>query len=65
MNLDPVQILVKMNLRELYHFVRLRSDEHAQWEIRNLSDLISDHLRVVAPNASRYLAGKSQMMQKD
>lgn len=65
MNLDPVQILVKMNLRELYHFVRLRSDEHAQWEIRMLSDGIVQYLHVVAPNASRYLAGKSQMTQKD
>lgn len=65
MNLDPVQVLVKMNLRELYHFVRLRSDEHAQWEIRELSNWIAEHLHVVAPNAARFLGGKSQMMQKD
>ena len=30
-------VLMKMNLREMYHFVRLRDDEHAQWDIRHLA----------------------------
>lgn len=52
------RVLVGMNLRELYHFSRLRSDEHAQWEIRELSDemcrLASRHV----PAGSRMLGGK-------
>lgn len=30
-------IMVTMNVRELYHFLNLRTDEHAQWEIRNMA----------------------------
>ncbi len=60
-NADKVKILAKMNLRELYHFVRLRSDEHAQWEIRNLSNWMAQHLHVFCPNAAAFLCGKSEM----
>ena len=52
------RVLVGMNLRELHHFSRLRSDAHAQWEIRDLSDemcrLASRHV----PAGSRMLGGK-------
>ncbi len=53
------KIYVKMNFRELYHFVRLRSDEHAQLEIREVSNAICEIVKKYAPNASRMLCGKS------
>ena len=30
-------IVVTMNVREFYHFLGLRADKHAQWEIRDLA----------------------------
>jgi flavin-dependent thymidylate synthase len=65
LNLDPVRVLVKMNLRELYHFVRLRSDEHAQWEIRELSNALAARIREIFPRAGSLLCGKSEFPQKD
>lgn len=60
-NSHKVKVLVKMNLRELYHFVRLRSDEHAQWEIREISNELVHHLRVYYPQSTAFLCGKSEM----
>ncbi|HNQ43720.1 MAG TPA: FAD-dependent thymidylate synthase, partial [Candidatus Cloacimonadota bacterium] len=53
------RVYIKINLREIYHFVRLRSDEHAQWEIREIADAITRVVQRSAPNATRYLCGKS------
>ncbi|MCK9556990.1 MAG: FAD-dependent thymidylate synthase [Candidatus Cloacimonetes bacterium] len=53
------KVYVKMNCRELYHFIRLRSDEHAQWEIREVSEAICKIVKKHAPNSSRMLCGKS------
>lgn len=64
LNLDRVKVLVKMNFRELYHFVRLRSDEHAQWEIRRLSQRLTLELKPIAPKALQELCGKSEFSQK-
>ncbi|MDD2332277.1 MAG: FAD-dependent thymidylate synthase [Candidatus Cloacimonetes bacterium] len=58
-NSHPVRVMVKINLRELYHFVRLRSDQHAQWEIRKISDLMSSLTRAKYPMAAKFLMGKS------
>jgi len=58
-NAHRVRILVKMNLRELYHFTRLRSDEHAQWEIQNLSDEIKTIIQKHCPYSAQWLMGKS------
>ena len=52
------RVLVGMNLRELYHFSRLRSDVHAQWEIRELSDEMCRLARRHAPAGARMLGGK-------
>jgi len=60
LNATVMNVSVRMNLRELHHFVRLRSDLHAQWEIRALSDAMADLVKPLAPNATRYLCGKSQ-----
>ncbi len=64
LNLDRIKVLVKMNFRELYHFVRLRSDEHAQWEIRQLSQRLAQEVKPIAPLALRELCGKSEYSQK-
>jgi flavin-dependent thymidylate synthase len=59
LNATPVKVYAKMNLREIYHFVRLRSDAHAQWEIREISDVICDIAKQHAPHAASKLCGKS------
>lgn len=63
LNATPCKIYAKINLREIYHFVRLRSDEHAQWEIRSISEAICNQVQKQAPNASRLLCGKSEFKQ--
>lgn len=37
-------IRVSMNLRELQSFYRLRSDRHAQWEIRDVAEGVKERL---------------------
>jgi len=56
-------VYARLSLRELYHFSRLRSDQHAQWEIRNLSNAMTALARPLAPRASTYLGGKSEFDQ--
>ncbi|HOH47219.1 MAG TPA: FAD-dependent thymidylate synthase [Candidatus Cloacimonadota bacterium] len=64
LNLDRVKVLTRMNFRELYHFVRLRSDEHAQWEIQQLSRRLASQTKPIAPLALQELCGKSEFVQK-
>ncbi|HPH61358.1 MAG TPA: FAD-dependent thymidylate synthase [Candidatus Syntrophosphaera sp.] len=64
LNADRVKVLVKMNLRELYHLIRLRCDEHAQWEINILAHAIAEQLRGVAPQATDWLCGKSEFADR-
>lgn len=54
------RVFIQMNLRELYHFARLRSDEHAQWDIRMISQKISNLLRNKLPLLGILLVGKDQ-----
>ncbi|PKN79868.1 MAG: thymidylate synthase (FAD) [Candidatus Cloacimonetes bacterium HGW-Cloacimonetes-1] len=61
-NSHQVTVLVRMNLRELHHFVRLRSDEHAQWEIRVLSQEIARIIKTLCPITAKYLMGKSEFV---
>ncbi len=54
------RVLLGLNLRELYHFSRLRSDRHAQWEIRGIS---IEMCRIAArelPAGAVLLAGKDR-----
>ena len=62
-NAHRLNLLFKTNLRELYHFSRLRSDIHAQWEIRELSLEIDQQMKNILPNAAKYLMGKDQFQQ--
>lgn len=57
------RVLVKMNLREIYHFSRLREDEHAQWEIRRLAAWLSAETRNRLPLAGMMLGGKSDFQE--
>lgn len=43
------RVLLKVNARELYHIARLRSDEHAQWDIRNVVDEMLLRAKEVMP----------------
>jgi len=36
-NATKTNLVMTMNIRELYHFLELRDDDHAQWEIRELA----------------------------
>ena len=40
----------KMDLHNLLHFLGLRSDPHAQWEIRQYSDIIAGMVKRIAPD---------------
>jgi flavin-dependent thymidylate synthase len=52
------RVLFDINLRELYHFSRLRSDIHAQWEIRRLSENMCALASNKMPLGSMLLCGK-------
>jgi thymidylate synthase (FAD) len=41
----------QIDLHNLFHFLKLRLDEHAQWEIREYAKILSDLTRKVAPLA--------------
>lgn len=57
-------ITMKMNLREFYHFVRLRDDEHAQWDIRSLSAGLLNAVKQIMPLSALLLCGKSQFARE-
>lgn len=52
-----------MNLREVYHFSRLREDVHAQWAIRRIAADMSALVRQVAPVTAMLLAGKDRFAE--
>jgi flavin-dependent thymidylate synthase len=52
------RVSITMNLREIYHFSRMREDIHAQWAIRKIANDVTKLVRLVAPGASILLAGK-------
>ena len=51
-------VVLKCNFRELVHIARLRSDKHAQWDIRNLSDKMTDLVKKDLPLFGKLLCGK-------
>ncbi len=53
------RVLLKINARELYHFISLRDDEHAQWDIRNSAKEAENFVRSVHPLTAMLLCGKS------
>ncbi len=53
------RVLMKVNLRELYHISRLREDLTAQWDIRNIAHQMSALAKKAFPITSMLLGGKS------
>ncbi len=52
------RIIFQANARELTHFSRLREDEHAQWDIRNIAGEMIARVKEVCPNLFMFCAGK-------
>jgi flavin-dependent thymidylate synthase len=52
------RVLLKVNVRELYHISRLREDPTAQWDIRNVVARISDLAKEAMPLSCLLLGGK-------
>ena len=52
------RIQLQVNARELYHIARLRQDKHAQWEIRQVADLMVAEARRLWPNLMALACGK-------
>lgn len=42
-------LMISYNARSLYHFIKLRSCNRAQWEIRSLANQMLDQVKEVAP----------------
>jgi len=53
------RVLMKVNLRELYHISRLREDPTAQWDIRNIANQMSALAKKAMPVTTLLLGGKS------
>jgi len=51
-------VWVNMNIRELFHFARLRCDNHAQWDIRQLANQVVSEFKEISPMAGMLLCGK-------
>ncbi|MCM8776182.1 MAG: FAD-dependent thymidylate synthase, partial [Candidatus Omnitrophica bacterium] len=54
------RVLMRVNVRELYHISRLREDRHAQWDIRNIARAMSQAAKKVMPLTCALLGGKDQ-----
>ena len=54
------EINVKMNLRELIHFMNERLCTCAQWEIRNLAKMMRDEVLKVCPELEDMLVPKCE-----
>jgi len=51
------RMFATVNLHNLFHFIRLRSHGHAQYEIRVYSDAMAELAKMVAPLAVKALEG--------
>lgn len=59
-NAHRKRVLLNLNLRELYHIVRLRSDPTAQWDIRNIADAMTQVVKKVTPITTLLLCSKTE-----
>jgi hypothetical protein len=58
LNAHRRRVLFCINLRELYHFSRLRSDASAQWEVRVISEEMCRLAARTVPSGALLLGGK-------
>lgn len=54
------RVLLKLNVRELYHLSRLREDPTAQWDIRRLVGKMTEAARAVLPRSLMLVGGKDK-----
>jgi thymidylate synthase ThyX len=54
------RVLMRLNARELYHISRLREDTHAQWDIQNISRLMTNEAKKVMPLIFKFIGGKDK-----
>lgn len=57
-NGHAVRALLRLDARELIELSRLRTDHHAQWEIRDLSRALVEQVRAVHPAIARACGGR-------
>ena len=57
-NAHRKRVLMKLNARELFHLARLRADQHAQWDIRELSEAMLKAAKKVMPQTMMLTGGK-------
>ncbi len=53
------RVLLKINVRELYHISRLREDPTAQWDIRRIAGMMAEEARAVMPLSLMLLGAKN------
>ncbi|MBZ0265331.1 FAD-dependent thymidylate synthase [bacterium] len=58
------RVIFKANVREMYHFSRLREDQHAQWDIRQIAGAMLDQARLAAPTLLIMAVGKHKFMEQ-
>ncbi len=59
-NAHKRRVIVKSNLREIYHIARLRMDSHAQWDIRDISADMIKEVKKKAPLTAALACGKDK-----
>jgi thymidylate synthase ThyX len=59
-NAHKKRVTLHLSARELYHISRLRCDEHAQWEIRELAGQMLTQARELWPNLFMLACGKHE-----
>ncbi|MDP8262061.1 MAG: FAD-dependent thymidylate synthase [Candidatus Ancaeobacter aquaticus] len=58
------RVLFTANARELYHVARLRDDQHAQWDIREVASVMTEEVRKVAPLTMLLSCGKDKYTER-
>jgi flavin-dependent thymidylate synthase len=54
------RVMMRVNVRELYHISRLREDAHAQWDIQNVSREMTTQAKKIMPKACMLIGGKDR-----
>lgn len=62
-NAHRKRVLIKTNVRELYHIARLREDSHSQWDIRHEAGRMVALGRQVMPLSLMYACGKDAFQE--
>src|SRR5208337_2689829 len=57
-NAHRKRVLMKLNAREMYHLSRMRADQHAQWDIHDLTDKMLKQAKKVMPLTLMMACGK-------